>query len=144
MREIKFRAWDQDDKKMLMVITLNDFMENIGFEYGFTGPIKDYVSYEQLESKKRLIWLQYTGLNDKNGKEIYEGNLVKVSRKTWLVVSTNLSDLTLARPRKKTGSDFPTRKDGYVHRGYQWLKSHLKRGGVEIIGNIYQHEHLLK
>ena len=52
MREIKFRAWHKNNKSMIMNVTTN------------------------LLNRVYLIFMQYTGLKDKNSKEIYEGDIV--------------------------------------------------------------------
>ena len=58
MREIKFRAWDIEKKQMLHIHTL--FLKN-----------KDEICPPG-------ILMQYTGLKDKNGKEIYEGDILQI------------------------------------------------------------------
>jgi hypothetical protein len=61
MREIKFRAWDKEDTKKMI----------------WTGiPLTDFNVLVK-ENLKEYAWLQYTGLKDKNGKEIYEEDILK-------------------------------------------------------------------
>lgn len=72
MREIKFRAWLKNEKKMIDVKAI-DWDEN-GNVFSVNYPEgKSYSGYD----KDEIELLQYTGLKDKNGVEIYEGNIIQ-------------------------------------------------------------------
>jgi hypothetical protein len=79
--------------------------------------------------------MQYTGLNDKNGTEIYEGDLVRYAKHEVLIVEYRAPAFTLRNPN---ANDY-----------WQWASGleGLGQGGavdVEVIGNIWDTPELLE
>jgi uncharacterized phage protein (TIGR01671 family) len=74
MREIKFRAWDSVSKKMVY-FELNGRNPNAFVDSGYIY-LRFPTSIANI-SAHGIKLMQYTGLHDKNGKEIYEGDICK-------------------------------------------------------------------
>lgn len=109
----KFRAWDEDSQKM-------------------NGNVEIYINKDktiEVRSKDdKTIVMQFTGLKDKNGNEIYDGDIVRFT----------LTD----------GFDYVVREDGvvkykigafYVVNGLtEYLISNINTNEIEVIGNEFE------
>ncbi len=76
MREITLRAWDKLNKKMIYSFILTSKGEFLGLKDPMLPEGDDYgcINFELPSDVKIML---YTGLNDKNNKEIYNGDIVK-------------------------------------------------------------------
>lgn len=134
MREIKFRAWDSWDKKMVYQnddhFVINE-LQNIGYEFCEEGGCGiDW------KDKEDISLMQYTGLKDKNGKEIYEGDVL---RDTLCEGISNNNILVIFR---EDLSSFALSKNGWMHDHF--FKEGVEANATEIIGNIYDNPEILK
>ena len=131
MREIKFRAWDGET---FLYIDLNN--------------IEDKVSLDYLELFLKCDKQQYTGLKDKNGKGIYEGDIIK--NYWWSIYKEDIGNMW----EVKFGLHETSSGDYYASGAYGWYgetnnkEQHTLHNipndeGLEVMGNIYENEDLL-
>lgn len=70
MRIIKFRAWNDEEKKMYYDIGISNSMENLKSElFTLNNVVHCHSQYPYL--------MQFTGIKDRNGKEVYEGDIIE-------------------------------------------------------------------
>ena len=134
-REIKFRAWDRQEKKMHEVLSIHLRREKVIISNKPFGnvPLWDY------------DLMQYTGLKDKNGKEIYEGDIIKSE---WQYDGVINRDITSVGQVAFGGNDgepgfFMYGKDGDIYQPFVSY-DRVELLSVEVIGNIYENPELLK
>ena len=122
MRELKFRAWDKP-KEYFIYFDFNnrlfsDQENNISFKCSTVIGDHDY-------ENDRFIFEQYTGLNDKNDKPIYEGDIIKTS---WGEVGKVFYD--------KDSASFTFERNEKTHENF-WISEHWQIfDKCEVIGNI--------
>lgn len=133
MREIKFRAWLKEDKRMVNVETM-DFTDK-SIQYLKKSEINNAYILRR-ESFVDVELMQYTGVKDKNGKEIYEGDIIKYK----FPYDRRLNHIS---PVKflETETSFGV-KDRY---GIEIPLYRITTGNFfEVIGNIYENPELLE
>jgi hypothetical protein len=134
MREIKFRAWNLRDKKMTydgfgpyeteLFLYLNG---ERGFTYG--GRTETYEALPEEESP--FILMQYTGLKDKSGKEIYEGD----------IVTEGAGPLVVEWCEQEIGWRLYC---GVLYQAHEDIPQVAEWMNLKVIGNIHENSDLVK
>ena len=120
MRELKFRAWDKVEKKMLF--DADPFALHVS---GSNEPL-----LAKTHRNEDCIFEQYTGLKDKNGKEIYEGDIIDVSS-------------VFVKPKKMIAK-FSEMACGFEPFAIGCPDCYFPVGkDVEVIGNIHENPELI-
>lgn len=141
MREIKFRAWLTNENKMYdfdLNDSMGDHFNRLDYGYG---------KYELL---------QYTGLLDKNGKEIYEGDIIRTVKPGECVPNRDsgggIIDYDFIEPEERTcyveffAATFATKEvkskaNDNFYAPLDWI---IHDEQVEVIGNIYENPELME
>lgn len=125
-REIKFRAWHKDLKKMFKIgqITLEEGTWN------FEPNDRDFIGMS-IPYQPSFVLMQYTGLHDKNGKEIYEGDIVRI------IVNNNIEKICKV--------EFKNGIFGVMFSKNKELTAfpHFCNTTFEVIGNVFENGDIL-
>nr|DAN11980.1 MAG TPA: YopX protein [Caudoviricetes sp.] len=133
-REINFRAYDKEDERMTYFDD-EDYLYQYPFILRLEQVFKkdsnydDYEDFEYKDITNKVELMQYTGLHDKNGKEIYEGDILK---------SIQWNNIYLV---KYIGTAFYLYRKG--NNGFNKITTWNNAEKSEIIGNIYDNLELL-
>ena len=123
----KFRAWDTTNKEMFKdTFAITESGQVVIVEQGFVTDTPEYVFVDN------LVIMQSTGLKDKNGKEVFVGDIIKCTRGCPHEVYLE----------KEYGGTYiggmPAIYLKGIREGYAWTEHE------EIIGNIYENPEILK
>ena len=117
-REIKFRAWDGNK-----VVDFGDLMCKQGHFNAFINTLAERTAANKPNDNKYKL-MQYTGLKDKNGVEIYEGDIIRI----------------------KNNHGYFIKKSVAWNNGNRWQGFRVGKGDreIEVIGNVYENPELLE
>lgn len=132
MRTIKFRAWHKTLRVLLTVYTIDQATAGNTDQYyphcrGFYG---EHGEKQVVFHFDEVIWLQFTGLLDKNGTEVYEGDIVQ---EFTMYPGAPISMIWDNESLSWKGKIHGTREIRVDKKGYEF----------EVIGNIYENRNLL-
>ena len=128
-RPVKFRAWDTTMKKMREVVAM---------DFGVPGVVAVHLGGGEKVYHPFFELMQFTGLHDKNGKEIYEGDIV--TRSVGKGASNRLITFIVSWSRLFAG--FYLRSVNRGDGGQRVLRNDPRL--MEIVGNIHENPELLK
>lgn len=132
MREIKFRAWDKVTKQLVEIDSIGWVNDALYIEVSLPDPRGNEQTYRVSRATTNCEIMQYTGLKDKNGKEIYEGD-IRVGKYYF-------------QEEAKRGVEVMTwhEKEGYWYWknvSPSYIPDFIE---VEVIGNIYENPELVQ
>lgn len=121
MRELKFRAWTQTGRMM---------------QWDELQELRIHTLFKMCQPEIKLM--QFTGLKDKSGKEIYEGDIIKLFYSNWL---DKTETVRWGVHGFGYGSEF-------VYSSFYCLEADIGaselRYAISVIGNTYENPELLE
>lgn len=145
----KYRAWDKIDKELYLV-------DEINFNRGEFESIGDGITF--LREANKIELMQSTGLHDKNGKEIFEGDILKFNDEwedycqegyvdgssegiNYVLIGSEMTYFIFEKTKYSDSSLFY-----YVNEEHLTFQEVMENNELEfeVVGNIYENPKLLE
>ena len=135
----KFRAWDKEHNEMLYPDDVDKIYFEITVDGIVTYDMRYILPYDDIPPYLDTVIMQSTGITDKNGKEIFEGDIVRAEHENF--------SMDEVPPEYKPYIGFIK----YIKTGYSIITkdtyhpclSNIRITNIEVIGNVHEHPHLL-
>lgn len=133
MKKNKYRAWDKTENRMARNVEELKFNSK-----GLYAVVLNHMGFEFKRRTMDVELMQYTGLKDKNGKEIYEGDII-------LDDSISFVDFGVYFERSKFSVKYNQATCGFMrfneeHKTFSGNIGLFSKENLEIIGNIHEGE----
>ncbi|HDX9549364.1 TPA: hypothetical protein ROX86_001857 [Bacillus thuringiensis] len=153
MKEVEFRAWDLKDKRMYHNVGIVGTLIILEHEQGgYEFCELELKSYDHIDNNYELM--QYTGLKDKNGKKLFEGDVIKVPSINDHVHGNYSYKEIIYRNGTWIAQYIKSEKGQVVPKGYMaghlidcydydykalvFYDDRLEHTDIEVVGNIYE------
>ena len=137
-REIKFRAWDNENK--YMITSKQGIFTALRNSMNITVQDNGYYNNGDLlkPNKEKYTLMQYTGLKDKNGVEIYENDIIDIHQTV-----NGYNQFVIQYDNYKFSARYYNQKTKQILGWYQYDLDELfeineTEKEIEVIGNIYE------
>lgn len=154
MREIKFRAWEKHEKRIMPHEGIKKFSEEV--RKNLFGGIEKKFELLVLINSDDVELMQYTGLKDSNGVEIYEGDIIMGNGNKEELYEVKFGNFCI---RDIETEDVIDSADGWYTKVIETdsiskcepfcydmplNKSYVVALGYVVVGNVYENKELLK